>query len=167
MTITSVQKDPDARTMTITADFDASVDRVWQLWADPRQLERWWGPPTHPATVVDHDLSPGGKVSYFVTGPDGQRSPGWWGVLAVDAPQRLEFDLGDPNMPTVRIRVTVDERTGGGTRLVVEATFTSTDDMHRLILMGFEGGLSSAIGQSDDVLRTDARPAPARDDLGS
>ena len=73
MTITSVQKDPDARTMTITADFDASVDRVWQLWADPRQLERWWGPPTHPATVVDHDLSPGGKVSYFVTGPDGQR----------------------------------------------------------------------------------------------
>ena len=50
---------PRALTMTITAEFDAPIERVWQLWADPRQLERWWGPPTYPATVVDHDLSPG------------------------------------------------------------------------------------------------------------
>jgi hypothetical protein len=62
----------------------------------------------------------------------------------------------------VRIRVRVDERTGGGTRLVVEATFTSSNDMDRLILMGFEEGLSSAIGQSDDVLRTDPSPHEPR-----
>ena len=61
MTVTNVHKDPDARTMTITAEFDAPVERVWQMWADPRQLERWWGPPTYPATFVDHDLSPGGR----------------------------------------------------------------------------------------------------------
>ena len=47
--------------MTITAEFDATVERSWQLWADPRQLERWWGPPTYPATVVEHDLVPGGR----------------------------------------------------------------------------------------------------------
>ena len=51
MTVTNVHKDPEALTMTITAEFDAPVERVWQLWADPRQLERWWGPPTYPATV--------------------------------------------------------------------------------------------------------------------
>lgn len=35
MTVTSVHKDPAARTMTITAEFDRPVDRVWQLRADP------------------------------------------------------------------------------------------------------------------------------------
>ena len=51
MTVT-VRKDPSSRTMTLEAEFDASPERVWQLWADPRQLERWWGPPTYPATVT-------------------------------------------------------------------------------------------------------------------
>ena len=73
MTVTSVHKDPEALTMTITAEFDAPVEQVWQMWADPRQLERWWGPPTYPATVVDHDLTPGGRVTYFMTGPEGDK----------------------------------------------------------------------------------------------
>ena len=60
MTVTSVQKDPEALTMTITSEYTADVKRVWQLWENPRQLERWWGPPTYPATFVDHDLEPGG-----------------------------------------------------------------------------------------------------------
>jgi hypothetical protein len=52
MTVMAVQKDPQNLTMTLTAEFDAPPMRVWQLWSDPRQLERWWGPPTYPATVT-------------------------------------------------------------------------------------------------------------------
>ena len=48
------------------------IARVWALWADPRKLERWWGPPTFPATVLEHDLRPGGKVSYYMTSPEGE-----------------------------------------------------------------------------------------------
>jgi len=51
MTVTSVDKDLDDLTLTLTADFDAPIERVWELWADPRKLERWWGPPEYPATV--------------------------------------------------------------------------------------------------------------------
>jgi len=152
MSVTSVHKDPETRTMTLTAEFDAGVDRVWQLWSDPRQLERWWGPPTHPATVVDHDLRPGGRVSYFVTGPDGDRSPGWWQVLAVDPPRGLEFELGDPGIPALLVRVTVAERAGGGTRMVIETTFPSDDAMDQLLVMGFAEGLSAAVAQIDGLL---------------
>lgn len=158
MSVTSVRKDREARTMTLTAEFDAPVDRVWQLWADPRRLERWWGPPTHPATVVDHDLRPGGTVSYFVTGPDGDRSPGWWHVLAVDAPRRLEFELGDPGIPTLTVRVSVAERAAGGTRMVIETTFPTAEAMEQLTVMGFEQGLSAAVGQIDDILPAEADP---------
>ena len=44
MTVTAVRKDLDALTLILTAEFEASPERVWDLWADPRQLERWWGP---------------------------------------------------------------------------------------------------------------------------
>ena len=42
MSVTSVDKDFESLTLTLVADFDARTERVWQLWADPRQLERWW-----------------------------------------------------------------------------------------------------------------------------
>jgi uncharacterized protein YndB with AHSA1/START domain len=161
MTVTNVHKDPERLTMTITAEFDAGIERVWQLWDDPRQLERWWGPPTYPATVVDHDLTPGGSVSYFMTGPEGNKSRGWWRVRAVEAPRMLEFedgfadDAGDPNpdMPTVTIRVSIDEQPGGGTRMAVETTFPSLETMEQMVTMGMEEGMTLAIGQIEALLQ--------------
>jgi uncharacterized protein YndB with AHSA1/START domain len=86
MSVTSVEKDPEALTMTVTADLDATVERAWQLWADPRQFERWWSPPGYPATVVDHDLRAGGRITFFMTGTDGDRHDSTWEVLAADPP---------------------------------------------------------------------------------
>ena len=103
MTVTSVRKDPQTLTMTLQAEFDAPAERIWQLWADPRQIERWWGPPTYPATFTRHDLAPGGRAEYHMTGPDGDKSHGYWEVLEAQAPHRLVFrdgfanDDGTPN----------------------------------------------------------------------
>lgn len=163
MTVTSVRKDPDALTMTITAEFDATVDRAWQLWADPRQLERWWGPPTYPATFVDHDLTPGGRVNYFMTGPEGDKAAGWWQVVAVEPPHRLEFengfadDSGGPNdaMPVMTMVVTLEERDAGATRMTVETTFPSLEAMEQLVSMGMEEGMAAAMGQIDEILAED------------
>lgn len=162
MTVTSVQKDTGALTLTITTQYDAAPARVWELWANPRLLERWWGPPTYPATVVDHELTPGGKVAYFMTGPEGDRAHGWWHVLAVDAPRHLEFEDGfaddagapNPDLPTMTIRVTLDE-VRGGTRMTIETTFPSAEAMEQVISMGMEEGMVAAVGQIDDLLHAD------------
>ena len=37
MSVTSVDKNLDSLTITLVADFDAPIERVWQLWADPRK----------------------------------------------------------------------------------------------------------------------------------
>src|SRR6186997_1552981 len=103
MTVWNVDKNAEAKTMVITAEFRASITTVWQLWADPRLLERWWGPPTHPATVERHDLTVGGRVVYYMTSPEGERFYGLWDVTAVEAPASLEFtdafadETGTPN----------------------------------------------------------------------
>jgi uncharacterized protein YndB with AHSA1/START domain len=146
--------------MTITTEFDSPIGRVWQLWENPRQLERWWGPPTYPATVVDHDLTPGGKVSYFMTGPDGGQSRGYWRVLAVDAPYRLDFENGfadddgspNPNMPVMVIQVVLTDRPDGGTRMAIETTFPSPDAMTQILSMGIEEGMTLAVSQIDGIL---------------
>ena len=165
MTVISVVKDADARTMTITARFDAPIDRVWQIWNDPRQLERWWGPPTYPATVTEHDLAPGGTVSYYMTGPEGDRHRGWWRVRAVDAPHALEFEDGfadadgnpSPDMPTAVIRVALSELTGGGTQMDVTTTWASVEAMEQMLATGMEEGMTAAIGQIDELLGLPAR----------
>lgn len=165
MPVISVDKDPEALTMTVIAEFDAPVERTWQLWDDPRQLERWWGPPSHPATVVDHELTPGGWVRYFMTSPEGDKYHGWWQVESVDPPRTLEVtdgfadDAGEPNpdMPTTKMRVSLSERDGGGTRATILSTFPSAEALQQQLDMGMEEGMREAMGQMDAVLAGPAR----------
>jgi uncharacterized protein YndB with AHSA1/START domain len=160
MTVTAVHKDPAALTMTITAELDASPERVWQLWADPRQLERWWGPPTYPATFTAHDLTPGGRVEYHMTGPQGEQPRGYWEVLEVDPPRRLVFrdgfanDDGTPNdeLPTMEGRVTIAAIGADRTQMSIQSIFASTAAMEQVLAMGAEEGLTQAVGQIDAIL---------------
>jgi uncharacterized protein YndB with AHSA1/START domain len=153
MTVT-VRKDPSSRTMTLEAEFEASPERVWQLWADPRQLERWWGPPTYPATVDAHDLRPGGRVEYHMTGPEGDQPRGFWEVDEVQPPHKLAFRDGTPNteLPMITARVTIQPIDGGKTRMSIENEFPSVEAMEQLAAMGTEEGLTQALGQIDAIL---------------
>ena len=154
-----IKKDPTALTLTVSARFEAGVEQVWQLFADPRKLERWWGPPAYPATVIDHDLTPGGRVTYFMTGPEGDKHAGWWRVIAVDAPHSLEVedgfadDSGQPNpaMPTCIMRSTITAD-GSGARLQTVTTFPSLEAMEQMVSMGMVEGITEAIQQIPAIL---------------
>jgi uncharacterized protein YndB with AHSA1/START domain len=164
MTVTAVRKNPQALSLTLDAEFDASPERVWQLWADPRQLERWWGPPTYPATVTQHELRPGGRVEYHMTGPDGDQPHAYWDVEEVDPPRSLAVsdgfanEDGSPNtdMPMNQFRVTIEEIAAGRTRMSIISTFPSTEAMEELLALGMEEGLTQAVSQIDAILADDA-----------
>ena len=164
MTVVSVDLDPDALTLTIVAEFAEPAERVWQIWSDPRMLEQWWGPPGFPATMVRHDLTPGGRVTYFMTGPDGEVHHGWWRVIDVDPPHTLTFEDGfadatrqsdgDP-ASSVEVRLTSVE--GVGTTMTMVVRFASIADMERIIATGTDKGMALAVGQIDAVLAARAR----------
>jgi uncharacterized protein YndB with AHSA1/START domain len=163
MPVTDIAKDLDGLTMTLTAEFAATPDRVWQLWSDPRQLERWWGPPEYPATVDAHDLRPGGRVAYHMTGPAGDQPRGLWDVLEVDPPRALVFrdlfadDEGNPNpeLPAMVGRVTIEDTGDGRSRMSIRSEFASREAMEQVLAMGMEPGLRSAVGQIDAILAED------------
>lgn len=159
MPVTDVRHDLDSLTLTITADFAAPVERVWQVYADPRQLEKVWGPPTYPATVVDHDLRPGGRMTYYMTGPEGDKHAGYWAITAVDEPAGFTFDDGfadldftpNPDLPVSRneFRFAAHD---GGTRATFVSTYASAEALQQVLDMGVVEGASSAINQIDELL---------------
>ena len=159
MTVISSHKNAEALSFTVVAEFDAGVDRVWQVWEDPRKLERWWGPPTWPATVDSHDFVSGGKASYYMTGPEGEKSRGWWRFTAIEAPHRLEFEdgfadeNGDP-VPAMGTSHAVMELEGIGnrTRMTMVSTFDSAEALEKVIAMGMEEGMKQALAQIDAIL---------------
>jgi len=165
MPVISVVKDAEARTLTVTARFDAPVGRVWQVWSDPRQLERWWGPPMYPATMIEHDLVPGGTVTYFMTGPDGTRYGGHWSVRAVDPPHTLELEsaFADadgnplPDAPTGMMSVALSELAEGETQMVITTTWATDEAMKQALATGMETGMAAGVGQIDEVLGLPAR----------
>lgn len=159
MPVTDVKHDIDNLTLTITADFAAPVQRIWQIYADPRQLEKIWGPPTFPATVVRHDLTPGSRTTYYMTGPDGEKYGGYWDVTAVDEPNSFAFDDGfadadlqpDPSMPVSKCVYTFAEH-DGGTHATYVSTFSSAEALQQVLDMGVVEGSTLAINQIDGLL---------------
>jgi len=159
MPVTSVIKDEEALTMTVVADFPVSVQRLWEAYTDPRQLEKFWGPRDYPATFIRHDVAAGGQSAYFMTGPDGEAMRGYWTWLSVESGTSFAvidgFALADgsPNPEMPAMRSTFDfAGSDQGSRVTCTTHFNSTEDLAHLIDMGMEQGLREAMAQMDDVL---------------
>lgn len=160
MPVTDISKNIDERTLTITAEFAAPVERIWQIYADPRQLEKIWGPPGYPATVVEHALTPGGTVTYYMTGPDGEKYGGYWKVTTVDEPRSFSFEDGfaDENlkpatdMPVAHSVYTFEAIGDAATRAIYVSTYESAEGLQKVLEMGVEEGTAQALNQIDELL---------------
>jgi uncharacterized protein YndB with AHSA1/START domain len=158
MPVSDVAKDLDALTLTITAEFDADAERLWELWADPRRLEQWWSPPSHSSTFVEHELTPGARTTYYMTGPDGEKHHGTWRIEEVDPPHHLRLkddevdsegnpEDGGPSAMTV----TIAEADGKAT-MSIQTHFTDRSAMEQTAAIGFEQGLTETVNQIDPLL---------------
>ncbi|QBE48661.1 SRPBCC family protein [Leucobacter triazinivorans] len=159
MPVTDITTDPEALTLRVVADFTVPVRRLWDAYTDPRQIERFWGPPEYPASFLRHDVFPGGLSNYYMTGPEGDRSFGYWKWVAVDEGRSFEVadgfahDDGSPNteLPDMRMVFEFTE-TALGSRLVTTTRFNTLEELEQLKGMGMVEGLRAAMGQIDAVL---------------
>lgn len=159
MPITTVTSDPGTRTITVIADYPVTVERLWEAYADPRQLERFWGPEQWPATFTRHDMQVGGRSEYYMAGPDGMRSHGWFRFLKVEPLRGFEVEDGfahpdgreNTEMPSMRMVFTF-EPTAAGARYTCVTYFPSVEAMEQLVQMGMMEGMQSAMSQIDAVL---------------
>ncbi|MBD8023100.1 SRPBCC family protein [Microbacterium gallinarum] len=159
MPVTDVTTDPEALTMTLTADFDAPAERLWAAFTEPQQLERFWGPPGWPARFPTFEFSVGGRAVYYMTSPQGEKSYGSWEFLEIDAPRGFTVldnfanEDGAPleGMPVMRVVFTF-EPTATGSRMVNVSHFASADALQQVVDFGAVEGSTMAINQLDRVL---------------
>ena len=160
MPVTDVITDTENLTMTVIADLAAPVERVFDAYSDPRQLERFWGPPGWPATFTSWDQTVGGRADYTMHGPRGEKAAGTWEFLEIDRPHGFAVidafadDDGHPNpdLPSMRMTFTF-EQTAEGTRMVNTSHFASAEALEQLIAMGAIEGTTMAMSQMDAVLQ--------------
>lgn len=160
MPVTQITPDPETLTLNVHAEFDASVDRVWSVFTDPRQLERFWGPPGWPATFREFDFEPGGIAQYSLSGPDGSTHHARWEFLRIQKPDSFEVldgfvdekgDLVDDMAPMRMVFTFTGE--GARTRFQAVTHFDSIESLEQQVAMGMAEGMRMALSQLDTVLR--------------
>ncbi len=154
MPLTSVTKDAAKLTLTVVGDYPVPQKRLWDAFADPRQLERFWGPSAFPATFTRHDFKVGGRAEYFLTLPEGKKWSGSWKFTAVHPISSFEAHDGEDNAEDQNMPASMTfafETTPTGSRMTIVTRFSSVEAMEQTI-PGMEEGLRAAMPQLDAVL---------------
>lgn len=115
----------------------APPERVFDLWTDPDQLVKWWGPDG--VDIPDHDLDvrPGGHWRTTMHLPDGSRQTVSGIYRQIERPRRLVFTWGwlDENGKRgheTEVTVTFESAPGGTRLRLVQQAFETKQsrDMH-------------------------------------
>lgn len=155
MPVNSIDKSTETLTMTVTADFKASLVRLWNAHLDPRQIERFWGVLSCQATFLRHDAAVGGRSVYVMRGPDGKAVRRYWDWIAIEPGQGFEVrdglacGYGTPYFKIPSMRIVFNfESTATGSRLVITIHFNNVEEFERLPTVG----AYALMAQIDDVL---------------
>lgn len=115
------------RQITMSRDFDAPRELVFQAWTDPKHVDHWMGPRGFATTTREIDVKPGGAWRYTMRGPDGVDYDNLIEYLEIVKPERLRYKHGTGAEPD-QFRVTVTfEELGKKTRLTMQMILPSVD----------------------------------------
>jgi uncharacterized protein YndB with AHSA1/START domain len=151
--------DKENKTITVTRDFDASQDLVWDAFTKSEILDQWWAPEPWKAKTGYQDFREGGRWNYAMIGPEGEEH---WAVFNYEKIQpksrysgRDSFTdaQGNPNneAPSMHWDVTF-RKEGDYTRMKSLITFAQLSDLETILKMGFKEGYSIALNGLDKWL---------------
>ena len=121
---------PSPSTVTSVRVFAAPPERIFQAFADPRELAQWWGPAGFTTTIKDFDLRPGGWWHLVMHGPDGAHYVLTKQFVEVTPPSKVVFDH---IQSTHQFRMTMTfAESAGGTLLRWEMKFASPSEYERV-----------------------------------
>ena len=156
---TTIAKDAAGKKLIAVREFDAPPEEVWKAWTEKDILDKWWAPKPWQAKTKTMDFREGGTWLYSMAGPDGTES-----FCRADFKTIVQNKsyTGDDAFCDENGNITHDipgmhwksefSATDTGTKVRVEITFDSEEDMEKIIEMGFEEGFTAAHGNLDELL---------------
>ncbi len=98
-TIKKAADDTTNREIAITRVLNAPRQLVFDVWANPEHLAKWWGPNGFTNTVHHMDLRVGGELKLTMHGPDGTDYPNLILFKEITAPEKLLYIHGTGSEP--------------------------------------------------------------------
>ena len=89
---------------------EAPRERVFDAFADPNRLTRWWGPKGFTSTFHEFDLRPGGGWRFVLHGPNGADYKNESVFIEVVKPERIVFN--HLSAPRFQMTLTLDASAG-------------------------------------------------------
>jgi uncharacterized protein YndB with AHSA1/START domain len=103
---------------------DATPEQVYDAYADPAKLARWWGPEGFTNTFHQFEFKPGGRWRFDMHGPNGTSYPNESVFVELVRPERIVFD--HVVAPHFRMTATLTAR-GKQTELVWRMRFETAE----------------------------------------
>lgn len=156
-TFTPNQED---NTLTISRDFAASKQRVWDHYTHRDLLEKWFAPPPLTAKTKHLDFSDGGYWLYAMVEPSGKEH---WGRTDLIEVKPVEYytamdgfcdENGTLNtlLPRANWKVNFAEN-DGITTVTSLVKYESTEHLDMVIKMGMQMGMALTMDNLDEVLQ--------------
>ena len=115
------------REIVITRMVKAPRALVWKVCTDPQHIDRWWGPNGFVNETLAHELRVGGQWKYTMTGPDGKVWPNLVTYIEVSPIDKLAYDHGDWENPTMFEGSLIFTDVEGGTLVTLHTVYPSKD----------------------------------------
>jgi uncharacterized protein YndB with AHSA1/START domain len=118
------------REIVSTRVFQAPRELVWQAWAEPKNLEQWWGPRGFTTTTLEMELRVGGKWRIVMHGPDGTDYPNNGVFTEVVPGEQVKYVLsgGKPGEEVTMARTISFDEEDGGTRMTIRMEFPTAQE---------------------------------------
>lgn len=128
----SAEPQHDERTLFTNRVLPASREAIYNAFADPAKLARWWGPAGFRTSVHSFDFVTDGRWVHTMHGPNGTDYPNECRFVELVPGERIVIEHLDP--PWFELVVTLAEQ-DGGTRMGWRQTFADADTCARLAPM--------------------------------
>jgi uncharacterized protein YndB with AHSA1/START domain len=151
---TLIEADPDLPTVRVVRDFDASPDRVFHAWTDPKLVVEWLGPNNTTMRIDSWDARTGGGYRY-VAEREGEQIASFYGSFhEVRPPSRLVQTFTFEGMPDgVSLdTATFEEIEPGRTRVTILSVVYTMEIRDMILASGMETGVVEGYERLDALL---------------
>lgn len=149
----------EKNTMTITREFAARRQLVWDCHTRSELLDQWFAPKPLTTKTKSMDFQEGGHWLYVMVDPSG---PEYWGrmdykkIRPIDNYTALDGFCNatgalNPDLPRAEWDVTFTEQ-GGHTLVHTVVTYPSPEAIQQVIDMGMKEGMTSTMERLDELL---------------
>lgn len=151
--------DQETKTVSITREFAAELNLVWDAYTKPELLDQWWAPKPLMSRTIVMDFKVGGRRFYAMVMPDGAER---WSVQKytsitpktnfkffnafADADENLELPGSDWDLNF--------SSQGEATKVSISIYNESLERLERMVASGFKEGVAGQFSNLEELLET-------------